>query len=148
MTEVDLPRRRFFSRTWIALCVLVIFLAGGLRLRASGPFRARFAPTILSHTGATPETSERAILFLRAVDRRAPKGASIALVRPGHDEARDRENAYMTAVGFLPCCRVVDASRIASDSPPELVASFERPFPDPRYGPPERLEFGFLSRRR
>jgi len=131
----------------MAACGLVLLAAEARHLRARGRFTFRRAATILSRTGATPRTSEAAILFLDAIGRQIPAGATVALLRPGYEGYQDVEDAYMAAAGRLPNCRVVP-SNIRAANPPEYLASFESPAPDARYLLVSRPPGGFLYRLR
>lgn len=112
-----------------------------------GRFTFRLAPTILSRTGATPRTSEAAILFIDAIGRQLPAGATVAFLRPGYEGFQDVENAYMAAAGRLPNFRVVPSS-VRAASPPEYLASFETPAQDDRYRLVSQPPGGFLYRLR
>ncbi len=112
-----------------------------------GRFTFRREATILSRTGATPRTSEAAILFIDAIGRQVPSGATVALLRPGYEGFQDVENAYMAASGRLPNCRVVP-SNVRAANPPEYLASFEGPTQDARYRLVSQPPGGFLYRLR
>ena len=141
------PRRQAVTLAWMAVCGLALLAAGARHLRMRGRFTFRREATILSRTGATPRTSEAAILFIDAFGRQIPPGATVALLRPAYEGFQDVENAYMAANGRLPNCRVVP-SNVRGTNPPQYLASFEAPMQDARYELVSRPPGGFLYRLR
>ena len=130
------------------------FLALGLALvsihqvRLRGPLTFSRTPTILSHSTTDPRTAQRALLFLSRAGDHLPPEATVAFVRAGHRTWQDDENAFMTAIGFLPHQDVRTALDLtAPDGPlPEYVVSFEGDFPDARYVPAWRDPDGAIYR--